>query len=358
MSESPLPPDSELLTTIAAWVTGTAGSATVSLFLGTMLLRFATVRRSRRRKSVIAAWRGVFAAAMLSRDEADRCALPEHRPWAVTYLLEEWNRIAGSVAGDSAHNLVTLANRLGLQHMARKRLRGHDVHDRLLAIRTLGLLGDRHEWDSLRSLVRHPNTALSATAALALVQIDAAAAMPEVMPAVIARMDWPPAPVYGILRAAGPGLVTQPLCHAILTSAPTTAVRLLRYADLAQIERIDDLIELVLRERTEPAVLAATVRAANGQVGVPRIGKLARHADWRVRVQAARLLGRIGNRRELPLLEELLADKEWWVRYRAAQSIARLPFVGPQELRLVRDRQQDRYAHDMMQQAMAEVGLA
>ena len=58
------------------------------------------------------------------------------------------------------------------------------------------------------------------------------------------------------------------------------------------------------------------------------------------------------------MLESLLDDKEWWVRYRAAQAIASLPFLGPNQLRQIRDRQTDRYAGDMLQQCFAEVGIA
>jgi len=36
----------------------------------------------------------------------------------------------------------------------------------------------------------------------------------------------------------------------------------------------------------------------------------------------------------------------------------RLPFLGPNALRDLRERQADRYARDMLEQAMAERGLA
>jgi len=199
---------------------------------------------------------------------------------------------------------------------------------------------------------------LSATAALALIQIEPARAAPGVMDHVISRADWPRAAVHRMLKAAGPALITQPLCHAVLIGDPDTAVRLLRFAELAQTERIDQLVEIVLRERDEPAVLAAALRASSSQAGIPRVGELAGHSNWYVRVQAAKLLGRVGGERDLGLLENLLSDSEWWVRYRAAQSIVQLPFMGPNSLRRVRDRQRDRYAADMMLQAMAEVGLA
>ena len=53
----------------------------------------------------------------------------------------------------------------------------------------------------------------------------------------------------------------------------------------------------------------------------------------------------------------MLDDPEWWVRYRAAQSIVSLPFLGPNELRQLQARQTDRFAVDILQQSFAEAGL-
>jgi len=350
-------PDSDLQTVIAGGVAAAAAIATLVLFCSTLLLRFATIRGERRRRAVIKRWRRVFAAATLSETEAREGVLPRYARRERAYLLEEWNSAREFVEGESLGNLIVLAGRLEVGELARKMLHRRTLNPRLLAIRTLGHLGDSSEWKSLVALLDHPNTALSATAGIALVQIDAAEAIRLVMPHIIERTEWPPATVSRILKTAGPSLITQPLCNAILTSSPATSVRLLRYAELARTETVDQLVEMMLREREEPAVLAALVKAASSQAGVPGIAKLAAHEAWFVRVQAAKLLGRVGQERDLPLLEKLLCDGEWWVRYRAARAIVSLPFLGPNALRQLKGRQNDRFAADMMEQAMAEVGL-
>ena len=83
-----------------------------------------------------------------------------------------------------------------------------------------------------------------------------------------------------------------------------------------------------------------------------------RDSAWFVRMQAATVLGRVGQQEHLSLLESLLDDSEWWVRYRAAQAITRLPFMGPNQLRQLRVRQKDRFAADILQQTFAEAGIA
>jgi HEAT repeat protein len=75
-------------------------------------------------------------------------------------------------------------------------------------------------------------------------------------------------------------------------------------------------------------------------------------------MQAATFLGRAGNVGDLAALEPLLSDREWWVRYRAAQALVASPFLGPNALRRIGARQQDQFARDILQQALAEKGLA
>ena len=50
----------------------------------------------------------------------------------------------------------------------------------------------------------------------------------------------------------------------------------------------------------------------------------------------------------------LLADAEWWVRYRAAQSLVAIPFLSMAEIELLRNNLSDRFARDMLSQAIAE----
>jgi HEAT repeat protein len=74
-------------------------------------------------------------------------------------------------------------------------------------------------------------------------------------------------------------------------------------------------------------------------------------------MQAAVLLGRIGRPADAGRLEKLLTDREWWVRYRAAQSLLRLPTLRREDLEPIRSRLRDPYACDALELAMAEAGM-
>ncbi len=346
------------ITTAALWSIAAVVVTTVILFVYTMGLRVATIAAGRRRARFIRKWRDVFADAMLSETAARNFALPRIRRGDRTDLLEEWNRARSIVDGSAADNLVILGRRAGVPELALRLLHKRRVRPRILAAQTFGHLRDRERRDDIRRLVDDENTALSITAAAALVEIDPDFAVPIVVPMIEARRDWPKNRVANMLREAGTSRISEPMYRAIRSATNENKTYLMQFATLVEPEVLDALVDDLIRGSNDAGVLNAALKLVSGIRGVPRIAALTQHEAWFVRMQSAKVLGRVGQQEHLSLLEALLGDKEWWVRYRAAQAIASLPFLGPNQLRQIRDRQTDRFAADMLQQSFAEVGIA
>ena len=53
----------------------------------------------------------------------------------------------------------------------------------------------------------------------------------------------------------------------------------------------------------------------------------------------------------------MLADRVWWVRYRAALALRGMPGVDGVAVEALRAGLADRYARDMIRQVAAELGL-
>jgi HEAT repeat protein len=86
--------------------------------------------------------------------------------------------------------------------------------------------------------------------------------------------------------------------------------------------------------------------------------RLAHHPDWRVRAQVARALAYVGQPATLPLLVELTTDREWWVRFRSAQALFRLPGVTAKLILEKVQATQDRYAIQMVESVAMTLGGA
>jgi len=345
-------------TSIALWSIAAVLVTTVVLFVYTVGLRYATVAGDRQRRRFRKRWRAVFAAAALSLDDAHDLELPRLTRADYTDLFEEWNRARSIVDGSAAENLIALAHRAGIPRLAAKLFQRHRVQSQIMAVQTFGHLRDTAHFDDIKELLDHPNTALSITAATSLIEIDAARAVLSVVPMIQTRRDWPKNKVSMLLREAGSELISEPMYRLIRSAESEHRPFLLQFARLVENEVRDAMVEELIRESNDPGVLTAALKLVSGYRGVPRIAALTQHKAWIVRMQAAKVLGRVGQREHLGILESLLDDPEWWVRYRAAQSISSLPFLGPNELRALQKRQSDRFAVDILQQSFAEVGLA
>jgi hypothetical protein len=325
----------ELSSSVAIWAAAIAAALTVVLFIYSLGLRVANILHAWELARLRIRWWPVIARATMTDDVDDEAEIRVLRRGSRTKLLREWCRFRTHIRGRSSHSLARLADELGLLHVARRLLRRRSVSDKLLAVQALGFLGDSESWDEIQALLQHQNVTISITAATALVHIDAKAATRLVIPLIGKRKSWPRTQVGRILNLAGPEAVTEPLCEAIRTADTDEACHLLQFYESASMKDIDTLAAQLLVSRSEPTLLAAALK-----------------------MQAANLLGRFGRREDYQILEPLLSDTEWWVRYRTAQAITRLPFLGPHALRKLRDRQKDRYARDIMRQALAEVGMS
>ena len=350
--------DFDFVTTVALWSIAGVLATTVALFTYTIGLRIATIVDARQRVRFVRAWRIVFAEAMMSAEAAANYPLPRVRRHDRTDLLEEWNSARSIVEGTAAKNLILLAQRAGVPELALRLLKKRRVRPRILAVQTFGNLRDADRRDAVRALVDYPNTALSVTAAMSLIQIDPQFGVSVIIPMIEKRRDWPRNRVSILLREAGSELVSEPIYRTIRSASNTNRIYLLQFAQLVEAEVLDALVDDLILESDDPGVLNAALKLVSGFKGVPRMAALTQHKAWFVRMQTAKVLGRMGQKEHLSLLESLLDDREWWVRYRAAQAITSLPFLGPNQLRQIRDRQTDPYAADILQQSFAEVGIA
>lgn len=347
----------DAITSIALWSIAAVLVTTVALFVYTLGLRYATWSSDMRRREFLARWRDVFASAALDENAAESIELPPVRRSDHTDLLEEWNRARSIVDGAAADNLIVLANRVGIGKLAEELFQQRSVQSKIMAVQTFGHLRQADFFEPIQALLDHPNTALSITAATSLIEIDARRGIELVMPKIHVRRDWPRNRVSILLREAGSDLVSEPMYRAIRSASNEDRTYLLQFARLMESEVRDALVEELIRESNDAGLVTSALKLVSGYRGVPRIAALTQHDAWFVRMQSAKVLGRVGQREHLGILESMLDDPEWWVRYRAAQSIVSLPFLGPNELRALQERQTDKFAVDILQQSFAEAGL-
>lgn len=334
----------------AAFWTGT-GALLLTLMLGLQIvrLRMALRARARRETRVLARWRPLLNAAIVG--EAPSTLPPLARAERL-HFIKLWVHLQASLRGEACAALNDIARRLGLDREAHAMLGRRARTERLLGALLLGHLGERAAWPQLMQLAVADDATLSLTALWALVRIDPRAAADVLTPMFVERGDWAMSHVAGILKQAGKEV--EAVLAALLPQLHAARLpRALRIAEALRIEPPSGLLADALGAGDVALVIAA-LRTVETPGTLPQVRLLLGHADWQVRVQAAKALGRIGAREDVTRLAALLSDREWWVRYRAAQALLDLPWMGAPELEALQASLTDRFAADILAQAMAE----
>jgi hypothetical protein len=307
-------------------------SGVILLLLGILLLRFLRRADERRRRTVTETWRPLLAQCVVEVPEV----LPPLQPRDHIVFLYLWNHCYESIRGDARGQLNELARRMGTDQAAKQLLHARSLRRRLLAIVTLGHLQERSVWSELATLLEADNAFLSLVTAKALLNIDAQAAIPLLIPVISRRTDWSPLKVVAMFESAGPGLAAETIAKAASQAPPEIGARLIRHLAATQSPQGLPPLRALLQRGAPPDGILAACLFLFGECSDPRDVATIRahisHPTWYVRLQAASALGKMGVEEDETLLITLLDDEHWWVRYRAAEALSSLPWMTPERL--------------------------
>jgi len=273
------------------------------------------------------------------------------------FFLRLWVQLQESLRGLESSSLIDVALRVGCDKFARGLLNEGNPAERLLAILALGHLGDRSAWRLLFNVARSKDTISSLSAVRALIQIDATKAASELLPLLLGRTDWPQARIAAMLQSEQASFA-EPLVNAANLAKGEHLIRLLRLLEALRLQPPISRLSILLSGDQLPDIVIGALRVTLAPGLLPRVRELAGHADWRVRVQVAKVLGRIGELQDVVLLSNLLSDPEWWVRYCSACALIGLPFVSRPQVEVLRHSIEDPYARDILEQVLFEKAAA
>lgn len=334
---------------LVLWIGVAAFAVTLLLMLQILLSRTLLLRRQRRSERFLTVWRPLL---MQSLDTVPDSLPPIERADVYTFL-SMWNYLHESLRDESKEQLNQVAQMVGMDSRAQEMLQHRSLRQRLMAIVTLGHLRHEAVWHDLKMIVKHSNTILSLAAARALLQINAAAALPVLLPLMESRADWPVTRVANLLKEAGADAISQPLAQAA-ESAP----RLIRYLEVAHRDVVVTTVRRMIATTQDEDVLQACLALINDPADVTIVRACLSHPQWLVRLEAVAALGRVGTADDVAGLAELLSDSHWWVRYRAAHSLATLPDSNVSQLQRLAAAQTNPFAHDILTEVIAERELA
>lgn len=346
--------DSDPWLRAAVWLGIGAFAVSLGLLVAVALVRMQLVARVARERAFRARWQPLLVASV-ERVPDD---LPPLAQRDGEFFLQLWNRMHDALRGNAQLQLNELARRVGADRIAARFVASRSLRRRLIGVLTLGQLRDRTALAAVDRLLADERPALSLAAAQARLRIDAASGLGSVVDLAGRREEWAIGKLVSMLRECDAVAVSIALGAAIEAASKRSdaavMTRLLRLAPTAHADVLRPAIRSALERATDPDALAAALAALQH----PDDAALARaaldHEHPVVRLQATKMLGRLGAREDVPRFVALLSDPSWWVRYRSAQALVAAPWLGPGELEHIRSGLADRFALDMLAQAMAE----
>lgn len=344
---------SELIVTIAWRSAEVAALAAALMMLIALVVRQHIRREDLLRARVVDTWRPLLSRIAI--EDAAAPPLPAVSRRELPFVLEEWNAVHDALRGVSAGRLNATASRYSFNVIARRGLRSRSIGARILAIRTLGHLRDESAWKELQEQLGSSNALVSFYAAAALVLIDATRAMPGIMNQLAERESWPGEAMARLLTDAGADISREPIRALMLSLAPDKVPPLLPW--LSHVDAVlasDVAADLLRRNPDHEEIAAAALLVVQDPGSLGELAKFAGSANAHIRENVAEAYGRLGGLDQTETLVQLMSDRVWWVRYRAAQAVLKLKGMNAARLEAVRAGLSDPYARDMLEQACAE----
>ena len=337
---------------VLALAVGT-GTVVLTLLVAAVIvyLRLDLRRRQRRAAQFLVLWRPLLlqaAAEGVLHEE-----LPQLRHKDQFLFLKLWNYLQESLRGSANVSLSELAKRLHCDAAARDFLKHGNRAERLLGILTLGHLHDEASWDMLTHHESQSDSLISIHAARALIKIDPLRGTKWLLPMLVERRDWSIAQIANFLGEARQAFWLE-LSKNLFALKENQWPRALQLADALRLELSIRSILFILKHARLGSTLIAALQLANDVRLLPAVRYFRHHSDWRIRVEVAWFLGKFGNTNDVDVLQYLLRDKHWWVRYQAAHALVDMPFFGPENLQLLRTSTAEMQVIEMLEHVLAE----
>ena len=313
------------------WLSLVLAGAAV-LVMGVLILaRLAVVRRETRRASR----RRELAHRFLS---GEACSADELQRLPRDLVADAFVELVRLVRGAERDAFVAQATALGVPRYLGRQLRRGSPRERLLAAQSLGQFPDEDSTALLRSALADRSAEVRLAAALALAEAGHSNNIQDLVRELGLGTDEDSGLAVTLFRTLS---ADRPEEIKALVTSPDTPVRV-RLAAIEALAMTGDysLVPVITRLAIDapdgavelPGYLRALGLFAHPAARPAILDGLSRSA-FAARAAAAGAAGRIGLVEFAGRLAHMLDDREWWVRFRAAEALLRLGDPGEEWLR-------------------------
>jgi HEAT repeat protein len=339
---------------LAWWLGIVSFAGSALLFLFVMALRFYSNFKRLNSNNFAQIWESIILDSL---DESPQNIPNIAKREEITFLIL-WNHLQEVLREESKENLFVLADRINLLTIGRKYVKKSNIKNKLLAINTLGLLQDKESWEIIEALSNDKATSFSLTAARALIRIDCKKATQPILSLIMEREDWSIESCADLIIQIESENIADDLIDKIYHTPKHLLPRMIRFLNLLQPNKTNMVLKNLMNKYDDTEIIYACISVFKDVDNLGYIRKLLTHESWEIRMKASVCLGEYGSEREIARLTKGTMDTEWWVRYRSAQALVKIPNMTARKLKNIAKRDSDGFSHDVILRAVKEKEVA
>jgi HEAT repeat protein len=297
-------------------------------------MRMVRGRNERRRKEQRSRLSRDIALSLQSADATDTTVgLMRRDRRLASELLQE---LAELISGGQRDQLIAQARAAGLERWLMNDLRSSKQERRLAAVETLGMFNSSEVIAALLGALEDRDPDVRISAALALVELDAAPPPPILVQKLNFKRQDRPLVLRRLFARIAPSHIDDMLAIAE-GRLGTDVLRPFAIDAIGATGRLDLAERLAAIAGDADVTVRATVLRAIAALGrMPERDIVAAGLDdgaWEVRTQAIQAARRLDRLDLAPRIVELADDEVWWVRFRAGECLAAMREAGLGALR-------------------------
>lgn len=240
------------------------------------------------------------------------------------YLLDKWIAMLIAMPPTARPLAGTATSRASIAAHALSTLRWpfmRSPHTLESAISIVGLLQLPGQESRLIRHLQHTELPVVFAAGLALLRLDNRRI--DTLWAQLPITELSKSALLTLLEESDPQCVNKLIHAQLATAKPAEAASfLLLWSQIPENEAQDVGRKLLLTKETPVALLSAALRVLQSSEDLPLVRHYLQHADWPVRLNAVKAMGRLGHGQDLEALRCMEDHPNWWIRTRVREQLA------------------------------------
>lgn len=282
--------------------------------------------------------------------------LPKIKESNQFHLLKIFNKTYEKTSFNSQMNLLSIANYLDIEDIARNMLDYKNSIYKIVALKTIGYLQIEKYSSKLDDLIEHENIVITLIAVQSLIKISSKD-LDKLISLLIEKEECHINKIILILSNLNKEVLLKSIKNLINTTNIELLPRLIKLFDLIEKKDANEEAKKLLLKYQEIEIISTAILFISDDKEKKFLFSFVEHPSWIIRMQAIKALSNMLCIEDIKNISKLLLDSSWWVRYHTAYTIVSIKSITNNYLDNLEEVLGDKFAIDALKVARKKKDL-